>query len=614
VKTSRILLSWFLLAVVVLVPACGKKGPPLAPLLLAPAPISDLAARRIGDTVYLKFTIPSANASGTRPADLARVDIFAFTALSPYDVLDVRDMTRIASIAVRRPPEPEPEPKVEKPLKPGEAPKPAGDEKPPKPPEPPKPPKPREPGEDQGALYTVTETLTPSMQTLTIGVRNPKKPKVKWFETVTTLLDEPPVALPLAGVVPKAQPTRFYVAMGVSRRGVKGVLSPFIGVSLQLQPPGVPAAPALTVTEKAIGLVWEPPAGAPEAPYAVPRPFTELDALGIANASTAVAAGNLGIAAAVPATVAAAAAKLATAMAAAAAALPPAPVAAAKPTSGAATPPTPTSGAATPPTPPGAKPAGAVASGAPAPLARIAPPPPPLAGTPRGMMQPVLLGYNVYLSGVLVPPPPPPAPGAAPPAPVPVSLGTPAPIPLNPAPLPTPAFQDTTFVFDTERCYEIRAVNALGVAAVHAAKTLPVPGAPALPPAPPPVGGPPRPPVIVLPPVWFESAPTAKTCVTPKDVFPPPVPTSLAAVGSVGAINLIWEGVEAPDLAGYILLRGTAPDGPMTPLFDAPISQTTYRDTTVTPGVRYVYTVVAVDTATPPNRSLPSGKAEETAR
>ena len=52
----------------------------------------------------------------------------------------------------------------------------------------------------------------------------------------------------------------------------------------------------------------------------------------------------------------------------------------------------------------------------------------------------------------------------------------------------------------------------------------------------------------------------------------------------------------------------------MTPLFDAPIRETTYRDTTVKPGVRYVYTVVSVDKATPPNRSLPSNKAEETAR
>ena len=89
--------------------------------------------------MYLKFTIPAANANGTKPADLARVDVFAFTALAPSDVVDVRDMTRVASITVRRPPEPEA----------GGRPSPA---KPPKKPKPPKPPKPPEPGEDQGAL------------------------------------------------------------------------------------------------------------------------------------------------------------------------------------------------------------------------------------------------------------------------------------------------------------------------------------------------------------------------------------------------------------------------------------------------------------------------------
>ena len=156
-------------------------------------------------------------------------------------------------------------------------------------------------------------------------------------------------------------------------------------------------------------------------------------------------------------------------------------------------------------------------------------------------------------------------------------------------------------------------MNALGVPSVHAAATLPVPGVPPLPP-PPPTAGPPKPPVVILPPVWFEGPASAKACVTPTDVFPPPAPTSLAAVGSDGAINLIWEGVEAPDLAGYLVLRGTGPDGPMTPLFEAPMRETTYRDTTVKPGVRYVYTVVSVDKATPPNRSLPSNRRRRVAR
>jgi fibronectin type 3 domain-containing protein len=45
-----------------------------------------------------------------------------------------------------------------------------------------------------------------------------------------------------------------------------------------------------------------------------------------------------------------------------------------------------------------------------------------------------------------------------------------------------------------------------------------------------------------------------------------------------------------------------------------PIKETTYRDTTVKPGVRYVYAVVAVDTASPQNVSAQSNRVEETAR
>ena len=51
------------------------------------------------------------------------------------------------------------------------------------------------------------------------------------------------------------------------------------------------------------------------------------------------------------------------------------------------------------------------------------------------------------------------------------------------------------------------------------------------------------------------------TCITPADTFPPAAPTSLAAVGSEGAINLIWEPSPGADLAGYIVLRGEAGSG-----------------------------------------------------
>ena len=111
-----------------------------------------------------------------------------------------------------------------------------------------------------------------------------------------------------------------------------------------------------------------------------------------------------------------------------------------------------------------------------------------------------------------------------------------------------------------------------------------------------------------------EGPPSAPACITPVDTFAPAAPTALEAVGGAGVISLIWEAVEASDLAGYLVLRGEATGEPTTPLTAAPIGDTSFEDRTVTPGVRYVYVVVAVDSATPANRSAPSNRAEETAR
>ena len=102
--------------------------------------------------------------------------------------------------------------------------------------------------------------------------------------------------------------------------------------------------------------------------------------------------------------------------------------------------------------------------------------------------------------------------------------------------------------------------------------------------------------------------------MTPRDTFPPPAPTALEAVGGAGVISLIWEAVEATDLAGYLVFRGEGGGEPTTPLTPAPIRDTSFEDRTVTPGVRYVYVVVAIDSATPANQSAPSNRAEETAR
>jgi hypothetical protein len=79
-------------------------------------------------------------------------------------------------------------------------------------------------------------------------------------------------------------------------------------------------------------------------------------------------------------------------------------------------------------------------------------------------------------------------------------------------------------------------------------------------------------------------------------------------------MNLIWDANAEPDLAGYLVLRGEAPGDSLQPVTPQPIHDTKFTDTTVKAGVRYVYAIVAVDKATPPNRSVPSARVEETAR
>lgn len=103
-------------------------------------------------------------------------------------------------------------------------------------------------------------------------------------------------------------------------------------------------------------------------------------------------------------------------------------------------------------------------------------------------------------------------------------------------------------------------------------------------------------------------------CDTPRDTFAPAAPQQLAAIAGAGNISLIWEPNTEPDLGGYIVLRGDASGDRLTPLTPAPIRETTFRDTNVQPGTRYVYAIVAVDTATPQNVSAQSARVEETAR
>jgi hypothetical protein len=149
--------------------------------------------------------------------------------------------------------------------------------------------------------------------------------------------------------------------------------------------------------------------------------------------------------------------------------------------------------------------------------------------------------------------------------------------PINASLLTEPRYERAGVEFGTEECFVLRSVEK--VAAVD-----------------------------------LESASSESTCITPRDKFPPAAPKGLAIVAGAGSINLSWDANKEPDLAGYLVLRGEVPGDTLQPLTPAAISGTSFEDKTVTPGVRYVYAVVAIDKASPPNRSAQSPRVEETAR
>jgi hypothetical protein len=156
--------------------------------------------------------------------------------------------------------------------------------------------------------------------------------------------------------------------------------------------------------------------------------------------------------------------------------------------------------------------------------------------------------------------------------------GAPTPT-INAAPLDVLIFDDPLTSLDgRERCYVIRSVRGQGAQAV-------------------------------------EGNASAPACIVPMDDVAPEPPSGLRIVSSEGAMTLTWVPNAEPDVAGYLILRGEPGDATLTPLTDTVVTEVTYTDRTVKPGVRYVYAVKAIDTRLPrPNVSAESARIEDTAR
>ncbi len=116
--------------------------------------------------------------------------------------------------------------------------------------------------------------------------------------------------------------------------------------------------------------------------------------------------------------------------------------------------------------------------------------------------------------------------------------------------------------------------------------------------------------------VEFDGELSAPLQVSAEDVFPPTIPTGLAAVatgasgGAPVSIDLSWLPDAEPDVAGYRVYRREGQAAWRRISGDPPVVGPAFHDTDVQPGHAYSYAVTAVDTRG--NESARSAEASDT--
>jgi hypothetical protein len=229
--------------------ACGKKGPPLAPLVPIPAGVQAIDATRVGSDVFVTLTIPVANIDEYVPADLSRVDIYAYTGrTAPARARWFELATVVASVPVAPPP-PKPGEEARTPPADGKG------EKTEKPAsvrlEP-----------IQGSSVTIRDVLTP--EELVQGLQAPVAKTGKADVHVTPPAKPGPEGgQPVAERPPRVveEPLkRFYTALPINTRGrpgPPGTVAEFPLLPVPDPPPAVHAA----YNERTTMITWEPSGG-----------------------------------------------------------------------------------------------------------------------------------------------------------------------------------------------------------------------------------------------------------------------------------------------------------------------------------------------------------------
>ncbi len=234
----------------VIMSACGRKGPPLPPLVKLPVAPTEVTAARRGDTVDLQLTVPSTNTDASRPANVARVEVYALTApASTPDAEVLRRGMKVASVDVKSPrdpqatTDPDDEEDADADVEPPEG-----------------------SGLDQGAVARVQEMLSNAVRSA--GAAEVRR-------------DGGDAAGPLLGPLPASAASRIYVGVAVTTKGRRGPTSRRVVVPL-IPPPAAPPKPDVNYDESAITVSWT--AGAAAARLQEPATGTILQSRPIGNA------------------------------------------------------------------------------------------------------------------------------------------------------------------------------------------------------------------------------------------------------------------------------------------------------------------------------------------
>lgn len=106
---------------------------------------------------------------------------------------------------------------------------------------------------------------------------------------------------------------------------------------------------------------------------------------------------------------------------------------------------------------------------------------------------------------------------------------------------------------------------------------------------------------VVLASPRIESDPSAAATATFKDIQPPPPPKTVNTLVEPKGIRVLWDAVDAPDLAGYKVYRmegvGHPPTKELGPILftKEPIKATNFFDPIADPGIEYYYLITSVD-------------------